>query len=109
MTPELPPPPAGDPELEPGQELDSQPPRARFTEKLSAVLFCVFCLELGLFLLIYPWLDSLWNRNWLFHIKPEWSPFLLSQEFRGGVSGLGMLNLFVGFYEVIRLRRFVGR
>jgi hypothetical protein len=107
MTPEppTPPPTPEDPEL----ELDPQPQRARFTEKLSAVLFCVFCLELGLFLLIYPWLDTLWNRNWLFHLKPEWSPFLLSQEFRGGVSGLGMLNLFVGFYEVIRLRRFVGR
>ena len=85
------------------------PPKASLTEKLAAVLFCVFCIELGLFLLFYPWLGHLWERNWLLRFRPEWTAFLMSEEFRGAVSGLGILNLFVGLIETFRLRRFNGR
>ena len=82
---------------------------AMWMPKLSAILFCIFCLELGLFLLVYPWLGNLWNRNWLFSLRPEWQRFLLSEQFRGAVSGLGILNIFVGFLEITRLRRFSRR
>jgi hypothetical protein len=98
MNPEQPTPPA-----------EQQPGGATWMQKLSAILFCVFCLELGLFLLIYPWMGSLWNHNWLFSLRPEWQKFLLSEQFRGAVSGLGILNLFIGFLEIIRLRRFARR
>jgi hypothetical protein len=86
-----------------------QPQGASFMEKLGAVLFCIFCLEVGLFLLFYPWIDALWTRNWFFHLKPEWRPVLMGQHFRGAVSGLGILNLFIAILEIIRLRRFAGR
>ncbi len=89
--------------------LPSAPPRASFLEKLGAILFCIFCLEIGIFLLFYPWIDPLWGRNWLFHLKPQWRPFILSSHFRGAVSGLGILNLFIAFTEILRLRRFSGR
>ena len=88
---------------------DEGPVRATWMQKLSAILFCVFCLELGLFLLIYPWLGNLWNHNWFFTLRPEWQRFLLSEQFRGAISGLGILNLFIGFLEIVRLRRFAGR
>lgn len=115
MTPELPPnptprPPEPEPPLRvvlpPLPQPEPEPPPPGFLEKLGAVLFCVFCLELGIFLLVYPWLGHLWQRNWLFHLRPEWTEFLLSEEFRGGVSGLGILNIFVGVIETFRLRRF---
>ncbi len=32
-------------------------------QRLTSVLIIVFCLELGLFLLIYPWTDS-WSDNY---------------------------------------------
>lgn len=109
----IPPPPPDTPEppplrvvLPPLEAEPEGPPPATFFDKLGAVLFCLFCLELGLFLLVYPWLGHLWQRNWLFHARPEWTSFLLSEEFRGGVSGLGILNLLIGVIEVFRLRRF---
>lgn len=80
--------------------------RATWMEKTAAVLFCVFCIELGLFLLVYPWLDNYWSRNWLIQLRPDWTPTLLSQQFRGAISGLGILNIFLGFLEVLRLSRF---
>ncbi|WP_321473267.1 hypothetical protein [uncultured Paludibaculum sp.] len=108
MNPELPSheeprPSDAEPELE---EARKGPPRATWVEKAAAVLFCVFCIELGLILLVYPWLDNYWNRNWLFQLRPDWQPLLLSQQFRGAVSGLGILNIFLGFLEVLRLSRF---
>lgn len=88
---------------------ERQPAPATWMQKLSAILFCIFCLELGLFLLIYPWLGNLWNHNWVFSLRPEWQRFLLSEQFRGAVSGLGILNLFIAFMEIGRLRRFASR
>lgn len=88
---------------------EEEPVRGTWMHKLSAVLFCVFCLELGLFLLIYPWLGNLWNRNWFFSLRPEWQRFLLSEQFRGAISGLGILNLIIAVMEIFRLRRFAGR
>lgn len=85
------------------------PPRpAAWIQKASAVLFCVFCFEVGAFLIVYPWLDA-WRDNYLFQLRPQWSPFLLSHQFRGAVTGLGILNIFIAFGEIFRLRRFVER
>ena len=76
-------------------------------QKLSAVVFILFCLELGLFLVIYPWMDE-WDNNLfaaylhLAHWNEWWhSPFL-----KGALSGLGVLNLWVSISEIFRLRRF---
>ena len=85
---------------------DPEPEAPSWLRKFGAVLFCVFCLELGLFLLVYPWLGDLWDRNWLFSRRPELQRLFLSERFRGAVSGLGILNLIIGLLEVIRLRRF---
>lgn len=101
MNPESLQPPAGPEPVEPRP--------ASFMEKLSAVLFCIFCMEVGLFLLFYPWMDALWSRNWLLRINPQWHAVVMSEHFRGAVSGLGVLNLFIGLVEVTRLRRFSGR
>ena len=79
-----------------------------WTEKLAAVLYCVFCFEVGIFLIVYPWMGA-WGRNYLFQTFPEWTPFLLSQQFRGAITGVGILNLFIAFGEVLRLRRFAGK
>jgi hypothetical protein len=86
-----------------------EPSSAGWIVKLAAVLYCVFVLEMGIFLLVYPWLDDLWMRNWLLRAVPAWRPFFLSEHFRGAVSGLGILNIFIGFHEAIRLRRFARR
>jgi hypothetical protein len=84
------------------------PPRSSWLPKLAAILFCVFCFEMGLFLLLYPWSDG-WNRNRWFYYRPEWRPFLLSDHIRGAISGLGILNLLIAVTETFRLRRFARR
>ncbi|MFN7923730.1 MAG: hypothetical protein U0Q16_26750 [Bryobacteraceae bacterium] len=78
-------------------------------EKLGAVLFVIFCFEMGIFLLIAPWIDVTWDRNWLGWLAPEslwWRAFWLSPYVRGTISGIGLVNIYVAILEVFRLRRF---
>lgn len=84
------------------------PSKASWMEKAAAVVYCIFCIEIGLFLLIYPWMSS-WDKNYLIQLHPTLAGFLTSVQFKGAVSGLGILNLFAAFSEIIGLRRYSSR
>ena len=73
--------------------------------KLWSILFIIFCAEIGVFLLIYPWTD-LWSDNFFFSLAPQWTPLWSSGYFRGLLSGLGALNVYIAVSEIVRLRRF---
>ena len=77
----------------------------RWYHKMSAVLLITFCLEVGLFLLIYPWTDA-WDNNYFGALAPRLRQFWDNMYVRGGVSGLGVINLYISLAEVFRLRRF---
>lgn len=86
-----------------------QPGRAAsWMEKAAAVVYCIFCIEIGLFLLVYPWLRS-WEQNYLVQLHPALTGFLTSVQFRGALSGLGILNLFAAVSEIRGLRRYSSR
>jgi hypothetical protein len=85
---------------------ESAPPaRVRFWQsRIWAVCFAIFALEIGLFLAVFPWMDS-WNVNhfqrWLPRLQDWWEdPYL-----RGAVSGLGLVNVYIACGEVIRVIR----
>lgn len=83
-----------------------EPPPARqyrWYHKVTAVLFITLCLDIGLFLLIYPWTDA-WDSSAAF--VQTWRPWLDNMYVRGAVSGLGVVNLYISLGEVFRLRRF---
>ncbi len=84
------------------------PPGYRWFHKLAAVLFITFCLEIGLFLLIFPWTEY-WDANYFSALIPEWHQYWTNMYVRGAVSGLGVVNLYISFVEIFRLRRFAGR
>lgn len=79
----------------------SEPQRHGWMHRISGLLFVLLTLELGLFLLIYPWMEA-WDRNFVVQWRADWRPFLLSHEFRGALSGLGVLNLFIAAGEIVR-------
>jgi hypothetical protein len=87
---------------------DSKPeptPLYRWYHKAGAVLFAIFCFELGVFLLVFPWLD-LWRQNFFATYNHTIQQIWSNPYFRGTISGLGMVNIFVSFIEIVRLRRF---
>lgn len=96
--------------LSPRMPLGPEPverPSFRWYHKIGAVLFAIFCFELGVFLLIFPWTDF-WERNLFATLSPAAQQVWMNSYFRGLVSGLGLVNIFVSFLEVLRLRRFAG-
>lgn len=82
--------------------------RYRWYHKLSAVLLVTFCLEIGFFLLIFPWTDY-WGINYFSSLGASWRSFWSNPYLRGAVSGLGIATLYVAMAEIFRLRRFSGR
>src|SRR5215831_3719713 len=74
----------------------------RWYHKMSAVLLVTFCMEIGLFLLIFPW-TQFWDANYFSRLGPEWRLYWQNDYLRGAVSALGALNLYISLLEIFRL------
>ena len=91
---------------------ESYPPqvsksKASWFHRLSSVLFIIFCFELGLFLLIYPWIPA-WSDNFFAWAVPHamqkgWNMAWNNSYFRGAISGLGVANVWIALVEIFRL------
>lgn len=68
----------------------------------------LFCVELGVFLLILPW-TSLWERNYFLFRYPELTSWLLNHYLRGALSGLGLVDLGVGAWYAAHFRQTLAR
>ncbi len=88
-----------------GESGQDHAPHYRWYHKVGAVMFAIFCFELGVFLLVFPWLD-LWQQNYFATYNHTIQQIWTNPYFRGTISGLGMVNIFVSFIEIVRLRRF---
>lgn len=82
--------------------------RYRWYHLVMALVFIMFCMTVGTFLLLFPWSD-LWDRNLFPSLAPDWRLYWDNSYFRGAVSGLGIVNVYISLVEVFRLRRFVRR
>ena len=69
--------------------------------RLLAIAFILFCFEIGLFLIFVPW-SQLWENNVLLSYSFYLRRLLLNNFFRGAVSGLGVVDLILGFSELGR-------
>jgi hypothetical protein len=91
------------PHPESAVEVQPERPPYRWYHKATAIATAVFCFELGVFLVIYPWVND-WDVN--AGLIPLWARTVwLNPWFRGAVSGLGFLNMYISFLEVFRLKR----
>ena len=61
-------------------------------------------LYLGLIILILPW-THFWSDNRLLVMVPHLSFFVLNGVTRGIVSGLGILNMWIGVQDAIHFRQ----
>ena len=89
---------------QPSVEELPEPPAADWRRKLGVVLFMLVCFEVGLFLLIFPWMQY-WRNNSIASLAPWMHELWMSPYFRGALSGLGGINLYISIAEVVRFRR----
>jgi hypothetical protein len=67
--------------------------------RLLAVAFILFCFEIGLFLIFVPW-STLWETNVLLTYSFSLRNLVLNNFVRGAVSGLGVIDVLLGFLEL---------
>ena len=85
------------------------PPQAKpsrweiWKNRLSLIVFVLFCLEIGIVLTVLPW-TGIWTGSSLLVSFPQLRALLISNFVRGLISGLGLVNLWMGIAEAIRYR-----
>lgn len=85
------------------EQLHEEPvkPKIGWLVKIGWLAWIVLCFELGAFLLVYPWMDG-----WLQSGVQDWfggiGDFWVNPYFRGALSGLGVLNIYISLMELFR-------
>ena len=68
--------------------------------RLRALLFVTVCATLGVLLVILPWTPKWTDNPWLLDV-PVLRQIVSNGFTRGLASGLGILDLWLGFWEAI--------
>ena len=87
--------------------------------KLSVIFYIILCLEIGIFLTVAPWWPhgmwgiSDWGNNYFLLYAARMTGIqglqavVASGWVRGAVSGIGLLNLGIAFWEIFNFKRTV--
>jgi len=78
-------------------------PAPRRYGKLVGLLLAILCFEIGIFLLAFPW-SRYWTANFFSFLTPGWREIWMDAYFRGAVSGIGLVNLYVSLLEIFHLQ-----
>jgi hypothetical protein len=96
LSPEnLPPFEVSEPEASPHQSL-------RVARRVLGICFAVFTLMVGLFLVVFPWMDDTWDLNYFNSVVPALKAIWDDPYFRGALTGLGFVNIYIACLDVIR-------
>ena len=68
--------------------------------RIRALLFVTLCATFGVLLIILPWTPK-WTDNPVLLSMPGLRPIVSNGFVRGLCSGLGVLDLWLGFWEAI--------
>jgi hypothetical protein len=66
---------------------------------LKRLLLVAYFIEVGLLLVLVPW-SPFWERNYFLTAFPALHEIIRNNYVRGAVSGLGVVNLLMGFNEL---------
>ena len=87
--------------------------------RLSVIFYIILCFEIGIFLTVFPWWPqgmwgfSDWGNNYFLLYAARKTGIqglqtvIASGWVRGAVSGVGLLNLGIAFWEIFNFKRTV--
>jgi hypothetical protein len=91
--------------------------------RLTVIFYIILCLEVGIVLTFLPWIHVFsflpsfglgdWGDNYFLLYAAQKTglqglqPVIASGWVRGAVSGLGLLNLTIAFWEIVNFRQTV--
>ncbi len=85
---------------------ESLHPQPEIPRRNRVLRYCLalFTLEVGLFLIIFPWTDT-----WLFNYLQDYNELFRNvwedPYFRGAISGLGVVNVYLAITEFLHTLR----
>ena len=68
--------------------------------RLAVLIFVLLCAASGVTLVILPW-SLQWSDNYLLLRFPALQPIVTNGFVRGVCTGLGLLDLWIGFAEAV--------
>lgn len=82
--------------------------------KITVIVYIVISFEIGILLLFLPW-SVWWHDNFFLYfitgkLHATWmATFLTHKAVRGAVTGIGVLNILAGIYDIIKFKESVNK
>jgi len=73
-------------------------------QRFSLFVLVLFCVYLGIMVTILPWWTKVWDQNLYIRSHPALAAVLFNGAVRGLISGLGLLDIWIGISEAIHYR-----
>ena len=73
-------------------------------QRISLFILVLFCVYLGILVAILPWWTRVWDDNLLIMSHPKIAQFLHIGAVKGIISGLGLLDVWIGISEAVHYR-----
>lgn len=77
-------------------------------QRLSLFVLVLFCVYLGVLVMALPWWTRIWDRNEFILARPWLAAVLHNGAVRGMISGLGLLDIWIGISEAVHYRDYRG-
>jgi hypothetical protein len=91
----------------PGPVLVTTPPTSSRSEiwlrRFSMLIFVVFCIWIGMLLVVLPWTDA-WTQNNILMRHPAVRAFFARNFVRGVASGLGLIDVWLGVWQAVHYK-----
>lgn len=89
-----------DPQPRLAQQVPSTPVKVGWRTRLLRVSLALFTFEIGVFLIVFPWTDN-WSANYIQNFTPQLQDIWMSPSFRGALTGLGFVNVYIACLQVV--------
>ena len=73
-------------------------------QRISLLILVLFCIYLGAIVAIVPWWAPAWDHNGMLLGYPRLMAVLRLGFVRGLISGIGLLDIWIGISEAIHYR-----
>jgi hypothetical protein len=73
-------------------------------QRVSLFVLVLFCIYLGVLVTVLPWWTRVWDHNMFLAARPNLALLMHNGYVRGIISGLGLLDIWIGISEAIHYR-----
>jgi hypothetical protein len=87
---------------------DAPAPAPVWLQRMSLVVLVLFCFYIGGLLAVLPWSPRYWDHNAWVLSHPTLQTIIGKGWVRGLVSGIGLMDIWVGVSELLNYRDFRG-